>query len=162
MIGVSGAIRSMTAWQMPTHSLRYPKSERNTIDGVIGTSPAPRYAPGSPGCNRTRAGSLRQGDGADPFGLDPRRGLVEHAGRDVGLDGHAHQRLHALPLGLATNVHRGDVDAVVAEDRADLPDDPGPVDVVEEHHPRRRRDLDVEVVHVRDPVGVPGDDRALD
>ena len=38
--------------------------------------------------------------------------------------------------------------AVLAEERAHRPDDPGPVDVREEDHVPGRRGLDVEVVHL--------------
>ena len=34
-MGLSGAIRLITAWQMPTHSFRKPKSDRKTIERVI-------------------------------------------------------------------------------------------------------------------------------
>ena len=55
---------------------------------------------------------------------------------------------------LPTDLHRGDVDPVLAEDRADLPDDPGAVLVHEEEHVRRGLDLDLEVPDLDHAFGV--------
>src|SRR4029077_14938873 len=93
------------------------------------------------------------------FGLDRRGDLVLHLGRHLRVHGDAHQRLHPLTLRLPADVHRRDVDGVLAEDGPDLPDDAWSIHVVEEHHPGSGRDLDVEVIHVRDPFGVAGHDR---
>jgi hypothetical protein len=38
MIGLSGEIPLMTAWQRPTHSLPSPKSETKTIGRAMGVS----------------------------------------------------------------------------------------------------------------------------
>src|ERR671919_118021 len=63
-----------------------------------------------------------------------------------------HQRVS--PGGLPTDLHRRDVDVVLAEDRADLADDPGAILVDEEEHVRRGFDLDLEVPDLDDPLRV--------
>ena len=69
------------------------------------------------------------------------------------VDRQTHQRIAAL--GLPTNLHRCDVDRVIAEDRSDLPDDPRTVLIGEEDHVLARSDLHVEVPDRSDPFGVP-------
>src|SRR2546422_5680702 len=69
------------------------------------------------------SGSTGQRDRPKTAGVDRFADRGENVRWHLGVHGDAHDRV--ARLGLAADVHRGDVDVVVPEDRPDLPDDPG-------------------------------------
>src|SRR4029453_10209446 len=77
---------------------------------------------------------------------------VEHAGGDAGVDGQRHQGLAALLA--PANLHLCDVHAALPQQRADPPDDPGPVLVEQERHVLGRGHVDGDAVDGHQALGV--------
>src|SRR5205823_8844334 len=84
---------------------------------------------------------------------------LDQLGRSGRVDRERHERLAAAPR--ARDRHVGDVDAGLAEERADPADHAGHVVVAEEDHQRRELHLELEAERVDEPMAVLiPDDRA--
>ena len=80
------------------------------------------------------------------------RKRLDQLGRRLGVEGERHQRLAAAPR--ARDGHVRDVDARLAEERADAADHAGHVVVAEEDHQRRELHLELEAERAHEPVAV--------